>query len=116
MVKDLEVQAQEIKKMAEASGIQGNYFFVTAFNRYIMQQKFLNKLAEKLDVDGDHDYTQGDLKTTVAQYNKSMDCANKTLTLLLRIIRDFDVSGKKDDHDFLMEAINGLEENEKSED
>ena len=41
--KDLIKQANEIIRMAEDSGVQSNYFFVTTFKRYQRQLKMLEE-------------------------------------------------------------------------
>ena len=38
-------QAQEILRIAEESGVQSNYFFLTTFRRYQVQLTMLLKLA-----------------------------------------------------------------------
>ena len=43
MAKSLNEQAQEILKIAQESGVQWNFFFITTFKRYQVQ---LNMLAE----------------------------------------------------------------------
>ena len=37
-------QAQEILRIAEESGVQSNYFFITTFKRYQMQLVMLQRM------------------------------------------------------------------------
>lgn len=44
MAKSLNEQAQEILKIAQESGVQGNFFFITTFKRYQVQLNMLTEL------------------------------------------------------------------------
>ena len=46
----------------------------------------------------------------VAEYNKTTDSANKTVSTLMRIIRNFNVEENTEEDDPLMKIINGGEE------
>jgi hypothetical protein len=46
----------------------------------------------------------------VAEYNKTTDSANKTVSTLLRIIKDFNVEESTEEEDLLMKMINGSDE------
>ena len=45
-------QAQEILRIAEESGVQSNYFFITTFKRYQMQLVILYELEQTLKDEG----------------------------------------------------------------
>ena len=49
---DLNKQAQEILRVAEESGAQSNFFFVTTFKRYQVQLNILNELEKSLKDNG----------------------------------------------------------------
>lgn len=103
----LNKQAQEIIKLAEAGGVQSNYFFVTTFRKYQTQEEHLEYLkchvAKTID-DPDNDV---DVRQGIIEYNRAVDSANKTLGALLKIIKAFDVCAGGDDDDPLMSVING---------
>ena len=46
--KSLDEQAQEILKMAEDTGVQTNFFFVTTFKRYQVQLSNLGELEKAI--------------------------------------------------------------------
>lgn len=110
----LRKQAEEIKRLAEDSGVQSNYFFVTTFERYQMQLMILDELAKAIDEEGmlvSKEYVKGrkNLYTNpaVSDYNRTTDSANKTVATLMRIIKSFGVDEAKEDSDPLMDIING---------
>ena len=110
----LKDQAKEIMKMAEDSGLQSNYFFVTTFERYLVQLDILDKLEETINELGTlvtKQYVKGreNLYTNpaVGDFNRTTDSANKTVSTLIRIIKSFGVDESNDDVDPLMEIING---------
>ena len=49
---DLTEQAKEILKIAEDSGVQSNFFFVTTFKRYQVQLNILSDLEKVIKEDG----------------------------------------------------------------
>lgn len=111
--KNLEEQAKEIVRLAEESGVQSNYFFVTTFERYQVQLRILDDLKESIEEEGmlvAKEYVKGrkNLYTNpaVSDYNRTTDSANKTVATLMRIIKSF-ADDVKDDADPLMEMING---------
>ena len=110
----LEQQAKEIVKLAEESGVQSNYFFVTTFDRYQVQLKILEELKECIEEEGmlvSKEYVKGRKNVysnpAVGDYNRTTDSANKTVATLMRIIKNFGVDEDKEDIDPLMEVING---------
>ena len=109
----LEEQSQEILRLAEESGVQSNYFFKTTFERYTVQLHILTELQKAIEEEGmlvSKEYVKGrkNLYTNpaVSDYNRTTDSANKTVSTLMKIIKNFGVE-ESDDADPLMEMING---------
>lgn len=123
-VKNLQEQAVEILQIAEETGVQTNFFFVTTFKRYQVQIKILNDLEKSIEQDGmlvKKEYVKGrkNLYTNpaVREYNTTTDSANRTVTTLMKIIQGFgksDAERDGDDVDPLLALING--ETEEDED
>lgn len=124
-VRNLSDQAQEILKIAEETGVQTNFFFVTTFKRYQVQIGILNELEKSLKENGmlvKKEYVKGRKNLysnpAVSEYNKTTDSANRTVTTLMRIIQGF---GKQDaereggDVDPLLALINGETEDDDDE-
>lgn len=118
----LNEQAQEILKIAEESGVQGNFFFVTTFKRYQVQITILNDLEIALKENGTlvtKEYVKGRKNLydnpAINAYNRTTDSANKTVTTLMKIIRGFNNEDDGDDIDPLLEAINGSGADDKEE-
>lgn len=112
--KNLKAQANEIIKMAEESGVQSNYFFVTTFQRYQVQIGILEELEKTINEEGmlvSKEYVKGRgnlySNPAVTEYNRTTDSANKTVSTLMRIIRNFNVEESEEDDDPLMKIING---------
>ena len=112
--KDLALQAEEIVRLAEESGVQSNYFFVTTFERYQVQLKILDELQKTIEKEGmlvSKEYVKGrkNLYTNpaVSDFNRTTDSANKTVSTLLKIIKNFGVDEDKEDRDPLLEMIQG---------
>jgi len=111
----LQEQAVAIKKAAEDKGLETNYFFVTAFERYETQIGVLSKLKSVIDSSEtlvSKEYVKGreNLYThpAITEYNKTTDSANKTVSTLLRILKSCDTSADDDKgRDPLMSIING---------
>lgn len=119
MAKSLNEQATEILRIAEESGVQSNFFFLTTFKRYQVQLNVLNELEKSLKSDGilvTKEYVKGRANVyshpAVQDYNRTTDSANKTVSTLMKIIREFKVGGgdEKEEKDDLMAAINGGED------
>lgn len=113
----LNEQAQEILRIAEESGVQSNFFFITTFKRYEVQLNILTKLEEAIKQEGilvDKEYVKGRKNLysnpAVSDYNKTTDSANKTVATLMRIIRNFNFAENNDENDPLLAIINGGEE------
>lgn len=112
--KELDRKAKEIVRLAEESGVQSNYFFVTTFERYQVQLKILDELQKAIEDEGmlvSKEYVKGrkNLYTNpaVGDYNRTTDSANKTVATLIKIIKNFGDGDAKEDADPLMEMING---------
>lgn len=116
----LEAQAKAILKMAEDSGLESNYFFVTTFQRYQTQLDILDALKSEIDETGltvKKSYVKGKSNVysspCVQAFNRTTDSANKTVATLMRILKNFDVSDSKEDVDPLLDIINGGDEDDK---
>lgn len=113
----LNQQAQEIMRIAEESGVQSNFFFLTTFKRYQVQLNILAELEKTLKDEGmlvSKEYIKGRKNLysnpAVAEYNKTTDSANKTVATLMRILKNFNVSEETEaEEDPLMKIINGSE-------
>lgn len=112
--KELALQAEEIVRLAEESGVQSNYFFVTTFERYQVQLRILEDLKKAIEEEGmlvSKEYVKGrkNLYTNpaVSDFNRTTDSANKTVSTLLRIIKNFGVDEDKEERDPLLELIQG---------
>ena len=112
--RSLQEQADEIIRIAEDSGVQSNYFFVTTFKRYQVQLGILNELEKSMEEQGmlvTKEYVKNRKNLysnpAVAEYNRTTDSANKTVSTLLKIIKSFGVDEDNADTDPLMEMIKG---------
>ena len=118
--KTLNEQANEILKIAEANGVQTNFFFVTTFKRYQVQINILTELEKEINDEGmtvSKEYVKGrkNLYTNPAinAYNRTTDSANKTVTTLLKIVQGWKKEDSNQDIDPLMAIINGGGMNDK---
>lgn len=116
MAKTLNEQAQEIIRIAEESGVQSNFFFITTFKRYQVQLNILTNLEKTMKDEGmlvSKEYVKGRKNLysnpAIAEYNRTTDSANKTVSTLMRILRNFGVGDGEEEkeRDDLMAAING---------
>ena len=112
--KNLKEQAKEIKRLAEESGLQSNYFFITTFERYEYQLQILDDLKKAINDEGmlvSKEYVKGrkNLYTNpaVSDFNRTTDSANKTVATLLRILKSFDGNEVHEETDPLLDIING---------
>ena len=112
----LNEQAQEIIRIAEETGVQTNFFFVTTFKRYQVQLSNLSELEKAIKDTGTlvtKEYVKGRaniyVNPAVTEYNKTTDSANRTVTTLMKIIRGFAKEDEERDSDYdpLMAIING---------
>lgn len=114
---NLQDQAIEILRIAEETGVQTNFFFVTTFKRYQVQLKILTDLEKTIADEGmlvKKEYVKGrkNLYTNpaVKEYNSTTDSANRTVTTLMKIIQGFgksDAEREGGDVDPLLALING---------
>ena len=116
----LQAQADAILKMAEESGLESNYFFVTTFQRYQTQLDILDALKDEINETGltvKKSYVKGKSNVysspCVQAFNRTTDSANKTVATLMRILKNFDGSDSREDVDPLMDIINGGDEDDK---
>ena len=112
--KNLDEQAQEIMKIAEESGVQSNFFFLTTFQRYQVQLTMLNNLEKAIKEDGTtvtKEYVKGRKNVysnpALKDYNTTTDSANRTVATLMKIIKNYNVSETTEDEDPLFKIING---------
>lgn len=112
----LNEQAQEIIRIAEETGVQTNFFFVTTFKRYQVQLSNLSELEKAIKENGTlvtKEYVKGRaniyVNPAVTEYNKTTDSANRTVTTLMKIIKGFAKEDEERDADCdpLMAIING---------
>lgn len=110
----LNEQAQEILRIAEESGVQSNFFFLTTFKRYQVQLNMLNQFEKTMNEQGmlvTKEYVKGRKNLysspAVKDYNSTTDSANRTVATLLKIIRNFNVDDNPEDEDPLLKIING---------
>lgn len=117
----LNEQAQEIIRIAEESGVQSNFFFITTFKRYQVQLNMLTELEKKMKDDGmlvTKEYVKGrkNLYSNPAlrEYNTTTDSANRTVSTLMKIIKNYNVDdGEAEvEEDPLLKAINGSDDDE----
>ena len=76
----LQDQAQEILRIAEANGVEQNFFFVTTFKRYQVQINILTDLERRMAAADTID------SKTINSYNQTSSAANSTAQTLMRII------------------------------
>lgn len=113
---DLNEQMQEIMRIAEESGVQSNFFFITTFKRYQVQLNILSELEETLKKEGmlvKKEYVKGRKNLysnpAIADYNKTTDSANHTVATLMKIIKSYNIKDEdKEDEDPLIKALNGV--------
>ena len=116
--KTLQEQAEEIKKLAEESGVQTNFFFLTTFDRYLSQLAILEELKASIEDNKSlvkQTYVKGRsnvvLNPAIRAYNSTTDSANKTVACLMKIINGFKGDSGAEDVDPLLAIINGGEDN-----
>lgn len=118
---DINEQAQEIMRIAEESGVQSNFFFITTFKRYQVQLTMLNELEKKMKDDGmlvTKEYVKGrkNLYSNPAlrEYNSTTDCANRTVATLMKILKNYNVNDgtENETEDPLLKMINGSDDDE----
>lgn len=106
---NLKDKVDEILQMAQNSGAEQNYFFVTTFKRYQVQLQILEELQKHIKEDGTmvtKEYVKGrkNLYTNpaITEYNKTTVSANGTVQTLLKIITSLanaGLQGSADEND-----------------
>lgn len=111
---DLVNQAEKIMEMARETGVQSNFFFITTFERYQMQLHILDGLQKTIEEKGvqvTKEYVKGKKNVysnpAIQDYNKTTDSANKTVSTLLKIIKNFNFVESDEEEDPLLKIING---------
>lgn len=108
-------QAEKILEIAEAAGVQSNFFFKTTFRRYQVQLNNLTALEKAINEYGTtikKVYVKGRenlyVNPAIGEYNKTAEAANRTVSTLIKIIRTFNVGDENDEiEDPLLKIING---------
>ena len=110
----LNEQAQEILRIAEQHGVEQNFFFLTTFKRYQVQLQILNDLEKTIKEDGTlvtKEYVKGRKNVyshpAIADYNRTTDSANKTVSTLMKIIISLRKDDVTEDDDPLLQIIAG---------
>lgn len=114
--KDLEKQFDELLKIAQRLGLNGNPFFASALDRYITQMRILNRLEKEVEKTGatvTKEYVKNRaniyINPAVTEYNKTATAANNTLSALMNVMKTF--MGDKNDGDIggMMDKLMGNE-------
>ena len=90
---DLNKQANKIIEMAQKSGAEQNFLFITTFKRYQVQLKILGDLEKELVESGTlitKEYVKGRENVyshpAINAYNRTADSANRTASTLMKVI------------------------------
>lgn len=90
---NLSEKAQEILRIAEQQGVEQNFFFITAFQRYQVQIQLLMQLENHIRQDGalvEKEYVKGRKNVythpAIAEYNRTATAANQTVQTLIKIL------------------------------
>lgn len=116
-------QAEKILEIAEAAGVQSNFFFKTTFRRYQVQLNNLTALEKAINEYGTtikKVYVKGRenlyVNPAIGEYNKTAEAANRTVSTLIKIIRTFNVGDENDEiEDPLLKIINGGDDDDDSD-
>lgn len=119
----LKEQAEAIKQKAKELGVEQNYLFITTFERYEVQLTILDEFKESMEKDGmivSKEYVKGRgnlyESPAVAGFNRTTDSANKTVSTLMRILKNFGGSSADDKSaDPLLDMINGGVDDDESD-
>ena len=114
---NLKAQAEQIKELAKEKGLENNFFFITTFERYLVQIDILDNLKAEIEDEGttvtkEYVKNRKNLYTNpaITAYNRTTDSANKTVTTLLKIINGSSTGKRKEEVDPLLELINGSDD------
>jgi len=90
---DLNKQANKIIEMAQKSGAEQNFLFITTFKRYQVQLRILGDLEKELVESGTlitKEYVKGRENVyshpAINAYNRTADSANRTASTLMKVI------------------------------
>lgn len=116
-------QSDKILEIAEAAGVQSNFFFRTTFRRYQVQLNNLTNLEQAIQQYGttvSKEYVKGRqnlyVNPAIAEYNKTAEAANRTVATLIKIVRTFNMDATSDEmEDPLMKMINGGDDDDESD-
>lgn len=116
-------QSDKILEIAEAAGVQSNFFFRTTFRRYQVQLNNLTNLEKAIQQYGttvSKEYVKGRqnlyVNPAIAEYNKTAEAANRTVATLIKIVRTFNMDATSDEmEDPLMKMINGGDDDGESD-
>ncbi len=104
----LNEQAKEILLIAEKGGVEQNFYFITTFKRYQVQLNILADLEKVIVEQGTlvtKTYVKGRSNVyshpAIADYNKTADSMNRTVTTLIKIITTLRHDDTKDEDDDL---------------
>ena len=119
----LKEQAEAIKQKAKELGVEQNYLCITTFERYEVQLTILDQFKESMEKDGmivSKEYVKGRgnlyESPAVAGFNRTTDSANKTVSTLMRILKNFGGSSADDKSaDPLLDMINGGVDDDESD-
>ena len=111
----LQEQADKILKKAEERGVSSNFFFVTTFNRYLVQMRILADLETSIKEHGatvTKEYVKGRqnlvANPAITEYNKTATAANGTVSTLINIIKSIDTEETSENKlQALINQING---------
>lgn len=94
--KSLSTVSKELIRLAEAGGVEQNYFFTTTFARYKTQLETMDRLKSEFEGDDvliEKEYVKGRknlvANPAITEYNKTSTAANQTVATLLNIIKTF---------------------------
>ena len=97
LVINLDEQGREILARANAKGIEHSYLFVTAFERYQKHIQHLKDLQAAIETEGamvEKEYVKGRpnlyVNPAITAYNQSANSADKTLSVLLKLLAALD--------------------------
>lgn len=104
---NLDEQAADILKKAEARGMEYSYLFITTFTRYQNLTKRLDELQQAIEKDGStvtKEYVKGRsnlyVHPAVASYNSTAKAADSAASMLLKYIDMPLAGGGKSGDDF----------------
>ena len=107
-------QAEKILELAELKGVSDNFFFANTFKNYLRQLKYLDELDATLEEDGvkvKKEYVKGRQNVyshpALADFMRTNDSSCKSVSTMLKIIKQFGAEKDKEDDDALMDIING---------